>query len=462
MAEILLVNPTYTEKSGNVWKEISSVLPPLGLAYIAAYLESRGLKPAIIDSEAERLLLEDIAGRVRAESPSWIGITATTPMIADALRIAAECRKAAPGAKIVIGGVHASVMPDEVLSSPAVDYVVRDEGEETFYELVSGRPAESIKGLSYKSGGRGVHNAAREFIADINTLPFPAFHLLPMDRYYPARGSYKRLPAVSLIVSRGCPGKCTFCYPERLGRKLRVMSADNIIRLIGELQEKYGIREVCFYDDTFTLSKPVVREFCTKLIDRRADIAWSCFSRVDFMDKEILELMKKSGCHQVCYGVESGDDKILENIGKRIPLSRVSEVVALTKAAGIETRTAFMFGNPGETPETLRRSLDYCMKLDPDYAIFNITTPYPGTEMFKWAKRNGYLLTEDWSKYDVSTPVMKLPTVSPEQISEFYRHAYRKFYTRPSYMLKRLFKITSFREFMEKLSTFFGLLRMSR
>jgi radical SAM superfamily enzyme YgiQ (UPF0313 family) len=394
--KILLINPTYARKSGNVWKEISSCLPPLGLAYIAAYLESKGIHPEIIDAEAERLTLNGISARVRDAEPSWIGITAVTPMIGDALKIARECVKAAPGAKVVIGGVHASVRPDEVLAEGEVDFVVRDEGEETFFELVSGKPIESIKGLSYKSGGRTLHNPARDFIADINTLPFPAYHLLPMDKYYPARGSYRRLPAISLIVSRGCPGKCTFCYPERLGRKLRLLTADNIIKLIKSLQKKYGIREVCFYDDTFTMSKTVVNEFCSKLIDQKIDLTWSCFSRIDFMDEAVIALMKKSGCHQICYGIESGDEQILRNIGKQISTAKMAEIVRITKSAGIETRTAFMFGNPGETPQTLEKSLDFCIRLDPDYAIFNITTPYPGTEMFNWAKKNGYLITEDW------------------------------------------------------------------
>lgn len=459
--EILLINPTYMEKTGNVWKEIASCLPPLGLASVAAYLESKGHSVAILDAEASRLDLKTLAASAAELNPVFIGITATTPMIRSALDIADACKRAAPGARIILGGVHASVLPEEVLRADSVDYAVRGEGEITCLEIVEGRDPAAIKGLSYKSGGKIVHNPARELIEDINTLPFPAFHLLPMDKYYPAKGSYKRLPAISLIISRGCPGKCTFCYPDRLGKKIRMLSAAKTVEMINLLKRDYGIREVCFYDDTFTLSRTAVREMCGLMIDQKLGLTWSCFSRVDFMDEQTLALMKSSGCHQICYGIESGDEGILKALGKQFTLEKASSVVALTKKIGIEARTAFMFGSPGETRETLEKTLEYCIRLDPDYAIFNITTPYPGTQIFEWAKSKGILLTEDWEKFDVSTPVMRLPTLSPEDLVAFYKHAYKKFYTRPKYILKNCFRVTSFGDFVSKFTTFLKLVKMA-
>jgi radical SAM superfamily enzyme YgiQ (UPF0313 family) len=340
-----------------------------------------------------------------------------------------------------MGGVHPTIMPEEVLKNQVFDYAIRGEGEKSFLALIQGEDKRKIGGLSFKDGNNFVHNPEGEHIKDLDTLPFPAYHLLPVEKYRPALGSYKKLPAISFISTRGCPGKCTFCLGSYMGGRVRMHSIKYIIDEIKMLQKNYGIREIHFYDDTFTTYRKKIQEFCTSLIQEKMNLSWVCFARVDFVDEKTLKLMKQAGCHQIMFGIESGNGEILKNINKMTSLDKASEAVKLTKKAGIECRAAFMLGNPGETEETIKQTMDFAKYLDPDIALYNIATPYPGTEMFKWADKNGYLITKDWSKYDLSSPVMNLPTISSEKIIEFYQKAHKDFYNRPKYLLKRLLKI---------------------
>jgi anaerobic magnesium-protoporphyrin IX monomethyl ester cyclase len=440
--EVLLLNPSWLSKEGNIWKKISGEMPPLGLAYIASFLEKQSVKTRIIDVHAEEAGLDALL-ETAGVNPGFIGITATTMTFASALETAAACRKKFPSAKITLGGVHPTILPEDALKSEAVDFVIRGEGEKSFYDLVSGVSPEKVKGLSYKKDGKYVHNDEGPVVENMDELPPPAYHLLPVKKYRPTIGSYKRLPAISVMTTRGCPGKCTYCLGSYLGGRVRMHSIKYIISVIKALQKDYGIKEINFYDDTFTTYKMKVREFCRAIIDEKIDLTWVCFARTDFIDMETLLLMKKAGCHQVMYGIESGNEQILKNINKMTKLESVKGVIDMTKKAGIECRAAFMLGNPGETEETMKQTMAFAKYLDPDIALYNIATPYPGTEMYKWADANGYLMTKDWVKYDLSTAVMNLPTVSPQKIEEYYRKAHRDFYGRPKFLLKRLLRIRS-------------------
>jgi len=243
------------------------------------------------------------------------------------------------------------------------------------------------------------------------------------------------------------------------GRHTRFRSAANIADEIKLLIRDYGIREVSFYDDTFTANRENVLELCGTIRREGIDITWSCMSRIDRVDAGLLREMKSAGCHQIGYGIESADEGILRNIRKPIPLDRANQAVEWTRRAGINVRCMFMFGNPGETEETMEKTFKFALELDPDIAVFNITTPFPGTEMFDWAKENGYLLTRDWAKYDLSGCIMRLPTLEPEKIERFYRKAYRRFYMRPGYLIRRLFKIRNFTELQMNIRSFLSMAR---
>jgi len=459
--DILFINPPWYRRSGNIWKNVSACLPPFGLALLASLAREKGYSVSILDCNALQIGLDDIGKYFPDESPRFVGITATTVLIDSALEVAKIVKKRYSDTKVIIGGVHSTVRPEEVVSFKEVDYVIIGEGEHALLELLSNSSPEVIKGIGFKKDGRAIVNSSREIIPDLDVFPFPAYDLLPMDRYYPASGVYKRKPSFGMITSRGCPGRCTFCKGNFLGERIRFRSAKRIIEEIIFLQKEYGIRDITFYDDTFTKNRKNVRDFCDLILENNLDLTWCCFSRVDTVDFEILREMKKAGCHQIMYGVESADQEILNNLKKRITLQKVEETVAVTKRAGMEVRLAFMIGNPGETEETIKKTIKYAISLDPDMVTFNITTPYPGTEMFSWAEENDYLIHKDWTRYDLSKPVMNLPTVSSEKVLDYYKKAYRQFYLRPTYILKRLIKIRDVDDFKKSFRPFISLLKFS-
>lgn len=441
---VLLINPPWVVRNGkNLWRSVASVMPPLGLAWLAAVLERDGHRVQILDAHADRLFVDQVPGWVREHGPFELaGITATTPLIDNALEIARLLKAGWPQARIVLGGVHPTVLPEEVLSDPAVDLVVRGEGENTLREIAAEKRPEEIAGISYRRDGVVVHNAQRELIRDLDSLPFPAYHLLPMEKYRPAAGAAKRTPATSVLATRGCPGRCTFCY-RLFGPRLRCRSGRHVAEEVKLLQDRYGIKEICFYDDTFTAVRREVKAFCRAAEELKLDLTWSCFSRIDTFDEEVFRRMKHSGCHQVMFGVETCNRRILENINKRTDPEKVEGVIRAAQKIGIEVRAAFMLGNPGETEATMEENIRFAIRLNPDLAIFNVTTPFPGTEMFRWAEENDCLLTRNWRDYDLSTPVLNLPTVPAETVARFYRQAHRRFYLRPRMIWKRLKRMRS-------------------
>ena len=401
---------------------------------IASYLESYNADVKIIDMQAES---EDFSHFETFDQPDYVGITSTTVTANAAYHVVSTIRDLWKDVKIVMGGVHATIAPKEILSNKAINYVIRGEGERSLAKLISGAQPEEIKGLAEMRDDGYWQHPETDFIEDLDEMPMPAYHLLPMDKYRPPLGGAIRQPTSSIFSTRGCPGKCTFCN-SALEPKTRFRSPENVVKEIRYLIDQYGIREVSFYDDTFLAKRRRVQEICHLLIREKVDITWTCMSRINYADFETLQLMSKAGCHMVCYGVESADEQILRNIKKGIKLQDVKKVVEMTKKAGIRTRLSFMFGNPGETIETMQKSYQFAIDSDPDMVQFNITTPYPGTEMYKWADANGYLITKDWAKYDLYNIVMRLPTVSPDEIHNFYHFAYRRFFFRPSYIIKQL------------------------
>lgn len=441
--KILLINPPWIKQSGNIWRDIASVMPPLGLAWMAACLEQEGHTVRILDAHAERIPITGLLSSIpELNIYDFVGITATTALIKNALKISKIIKRQHKDINIILGGVHPTVLPEEVLSHESVDLVVRGEGERTICEILAGHSIERIDGVSYRYGGGIRHNPPRKLIENLDSLPFPAYHLLPMEKYYPAVGAYKQLPATSVLATRGCPGRCTFCY-RIFGKKLRTRSGKKIAEEVRFLQDNYGIREIAFYDDTFTIFKKEVYDFCQSIMEMDVRITWSCFSRADTVDEDLLVNMKKAGCHQIMYGIESACSEILNNVQKKCTLDKSVEAVRHAKKAGIDVRAAFMFGNPGETRETLEQTLAFAISLNAEYAVFNITTPYPGTEMYSWAEKKGYLLTRNWDEYDLSNPVMKLQTISPEELKAFYKTAHLRYYLRIKYFLLRLSKIKS-------------------
>lgn len=463
---VLLINPPWEKRADDnrARFKVISCLPSLGLGYVAASLEKAGVEVRILDLNVERIGLKDLPRRFASLEfqPQFIGITATATIAYAAIKIAAVCKEVFPEAMVVMGGVQPTVTPELFLAGKHVDYVVRGEGEETIVDLaVKGEPASSIRGLSYKIDGHVVHNPDRPPRSNLDDIPFPAYHLFPIRKYHPPESLFRRLPAINFITSRGCPFKCTYCATQTIWPgKFRMRSIENVIEELKVLTGRYGIREVSFSDDTLPAVRSRIIQLCEALLRNKIDITWSCSAIVKFVDKDTLRLMKRAGCHHICYGVESVDSQILKNINKNIKVEEAEQVIKATKKAGIACRASFMFGNPGETIESMNRTLEFALRTKPDFALFNITTPYPGTPMYNWAKGNGYLLSEDLSLYTASRCLVNLPTISPSAVEEFTSYAWKKFYSRPSYIIGRLFKIRSIHDVKAYSRAFFSLLKI--
>lgn len=441
MEPVLLINPPWITRDDNIWHGIKGAMPPLSLLSIGATLEQAGIQVSVLDAHVDRLSEAEVAREIARRKPAVVGITVMTSTSIVSHRMAQIVKSVDPHIQVVFGGVHVDAMPEETLRNRAVDYVVRGDGEYTMFELCQEKNIEEIQGLSFRKDGRVIHNPPRPILMDLGQLPRYAYHLVPMHKYYPAVGAYRRLPAINMLMTRGCPGKCIFCNSAET--TLRTRPAAKVVDEILYLRDRYGIREIQFYDDTFTVMKKNVLEFCRLMEEKKVGVTFSCFARTDCFNEEMARALKRAGCHQVMFGVESGSPRILKILRKDIDLERTKQAVQLAKKAGIEVRAAFIFGTPGETGETIEETLRYAIELDPDIAIFNITTPYPGTQLYAWAEENGVLLTKDWWDYELGNSIVDLPTLSREAIRAMYDKAFRAFYNRPTMYYRRLKSIRS-------------------
>lgn len=451
--DALLINPPWVSKDSNIWHGIKAAMPPLGLLSIAAYAEREGFNVRVIDLHVERWTIDTFRDKLRQYRPRVVGIGMMTATAIAANRVARVVKDVHPDCTVVVGGVHAEAMPSECLKNSSIDVVVRGDGEITFSRILTGERWDALRGLSFRRGNRAVHKPPADVIENLDSLPTPAYHLVPMKRYYPAIGAYRRLPAINMLMTRGCPGKCTFCNSAET--TLRARSADLVVEEIAHLKERYGIREIQFYDDTFTVLKQNCLRFCQLMKERKLGVSWTAFVRTDCFNEQLAQALIDGGCHQVMFGVESGDDEILRNIRKPIDRKKTGEAVRLAQRVGLEVRATFMLGNPGETTASMRRTIDYALKLEPDLALFNVTTPYPGTQMFDWAKREGYLNTEDWGEYELSRTIMSLPTVTEQEIRDYYAQAHREFYNRPVTFWRRAKRIRSLSHILDNVHAFF-------
>jgi anaerobic magnesium-protoporphyrin IX monomethyl ester cyclase len=456
----LFINPRRSIERKNIWSVVNSITPPLGLAALSSVLEEHGFVSDIIDAEALDLSVSEILDRID-QTIDIVGLTATTPEIDSVIVLARTIRERFPRITILFGGVHATIFHEALVADGIGDMVVRGEGEAAILAIAQQQLRETIPNLTWRaSDGHVVVNPQGSAYVDLNTVPFPAYHKLPMNRYHSALGAAKRSPSIGIITSRGCPGTCTFCYSGMFGSRIRFMSAERVLELILLLKQRYGIREVSFYDDTFTASRKRIEALCGLLIVQKVNISWSCFARVDTVDLDLLTLMKKAGCHQVGFGFESADEGILKTINKRFNTSRVLQAVSWMKTAGMDIRGAFMIGNIGETEDSIKRTIAYSNNLGIQYAIYNITTPFPGTELYRDAQERSLVKHTQWSLYDLSHAILELPTVSSEMVQQYYHKAYRAFYLRPVYILRRVLSIRTKDDFMTYWSAFTGILSM--
>ncbi|MCE5212949.1 MAG: B12-binding domain-containing radical SAM protein [Deltaproteobacteria bacterium] len=456
----VFINPPREIKGNNIWSIINSVNPPLGLALLAAIWDKHGHTSQIIDASALRLSIPEIIAGINP-SADYVGITATTPEIGCATAIARKVREKFPHVEIIMGGTHPTIFHEELVRNKICDLVVRNEGEIPIARLAVNAPHEAIPNLTWRdSSDKVIINPDSQKFVNLDDLPFPAYEKLPMPLYHSALGAARKEPSIGMVTSRGCPGKCTFCFSEMFGSQIRLMSPDRIIQHIEHLQNNFGIREISFYDDTFTAGRENVAQLCRLMIEKNIRLSWSCFARVDTVAPDLLLLMKKAGCHQIMYGFETTDEKILKHINKRTNPNQFQNAIAWTRAAKINVRGAFMLGNPGETKASMEKTIAFAKKSEIQLAVFNITTPYPGTALFKEFSQNDSLLHQNWDLYNLAQPVLKLNTVSAESVRQYYYKSYRDFYLRPSFILRRILAIRTFPEVLMYARAVFNIMTL--
>lgn len=441
--------------------------PPLGLALIAAILEKNGHAVKILDMNTPGLKQADIPAMV--EDADVVGLTAMTPTIGAALNIAKKIKETNPEIKIIIGGPHVTLMPEETLkSAPYLDAVARGEADETVIGLMraleANQPLDNISGISFIKDGKVMHTPAQPMVTDMDALPFPAYHLLDLNQYqpHPPHGMYR--PFAAMVSSRGCPYRCAYCSKPVFGNKFRAQSAERVVNEIAYLQEKFGIREIAFYDDSFTIDRKRIHEMCDRILEKRLKIAWTCETRVNLVDKELLKHMKQAGCYAIAYGIETAAPEIMKVIQKDITPEQVEEAMQAHKEVGLQVVGYFMIGSPGETPETIQQTIDYAKKLKVDFAQFSITTPFPATELYEIYMR-GRTEAPKWEDFvyasvsNPTTPVFESDKLTREDLAKWVSKAYRDFYLRPGYIWQRLKRCTSRAEIKTNVKGFKMLLQ---
>jgi len=438
--------------------KVQGVLPPLGIAYIAAFLEQNGVNVSIIDVQGLNMTSAEFAKAIEDKKPDIVAITCMTPTFHGALEAAKMCKKA--GATVVLGGSHISVYPKESLQPDFVDFGIVGEGEYTLAELVDALENESdystIKGLAYKKDGNVIINQAR-IVKDIDTLPFPAYHLLPMKKYSSVIGLH---PVSTMISSRGCPYRCGFCFKQPSDKVFRTRNPYSVVDEMEMLVTKHGVKEIMFYDDTITVKRSHIEGICNEILKRDLKVKWESPTRIDLVDKELLTLMKKAGCIRLRYGVESGDPRILELMNKKITIDRVQEVFALTKKVGLESFAYFIIGYATETPHTMQGTIDLAKKINPDFVMFTIATPYPQTPLHTLSVTNGLIDPDYWRKFTLGEDVGRMPYLIPDA-EEWIKKAYRSFYLRPSFIFKKAKKLRSWSTFKKYCAGAWGLVRFN-
>ena len=430
--KVLMINPPYNSSK---YKFIGLVAPTLGIAYIAAMLEKNGITVKILDAPALEIGHEAVKNEIQKYSPDIVAVTSVTPTIESALKTAKISKEACPNAVTVLGGYHPTFTYQEVLKNNFVDVVVCGEGELTMVELVdaleNGKNLREVRGIATKD----FKTLPRGIIEDLDSIPFPARHLLPMDEY---KILNMKLTTGTIVSGRGCPYKCSFCASSAMhGQKLRLRSAENVVDEMEHLVSDHNIEMVAFMDDTFTLNKKRVYEICEALKDRGLDNYWGCTARVDTISEDLLKTMKDAGCITMFLGVESADQQFLNLVNKNTNINRIKKTFQLTKDYGMRTIASVVLGMPGDTKRSITTTIKFVKTLDPSYAVFSLATPYPGTDFYLNAVSENLIKINDWSKYTLLSPVLETVDCSLDELKKLQKKAFKEFYLRPSYIARR-------------------------
>ncbi len=415
-------------------------IPPIGLAYVAAVLEKADFQVEMLDNYLLKKPIDDIKQKVRRLGPEIVGITCSSATYRRCVETAKAVKEALPSCRVVVGGWHPSHMPESMLQHPEIDYVVLGEGERAIVELATkitkdedGSSIATIPGIAYRHEGKMI-KTARRFISDLDQIPYPARHLLPMHLYDRTIEYLSVKPVDIMSVLRGCPYNCAYCEIKNIwGQTCRSFSPPRVAEEIDHLVNKYGSKGIYFVGDNFTIHKKRTIEIC-KLIKRyNLDIEWVCDTRVDLISRELLKEMKDAGCKTIWFGVESGSPRILKKINKGFTLQQVIHAFKLCEQEGIQTVCSFLLGIPGETTNDMKATFKFARKLDPDWCRFNIFIAYPMNSLYEEIMQKGlYDRVEDFVVY------VKTEDFNYESLLEVQRRFHMNFNRSPKRILRKI------------------------
>jgi anaerobic magnesium-protoporphyrin IX monomethyl ester cyclase len=432
--KVALVFPRFRYPSGD---------PPLGILYLASYLRERtGIEPYIIDPTFERKPLDFISRELDSTKPDVVGISAMVTMARDAALVAQAAKRILPESRIIMGGPHATVLPERVLNEKAVNAVCAGEGEESFAEMIQKGTYEGVPGFLYQEDGEIIRNPSRDPIPDLDMIPFPAFDLVRMERYFQ---NWFQLDTVapglrgtSVLATRGCPFRCAYCQPtlDRIfGKGLRKRSPGNVCEELSWLKQEFHINAFIFADDTFIADRGWVEEFCREMAARRLDLLWGCNVRAELVDKDLLGAMKESGLRKVYLGIEAYSDRIRNEVfQKNISKQEIEAAVSASKNLELGIQGYFMLGAPGETEEEILQTTKWSRVLDIDDAVFNLTTPLPGTFLYQRYESEVACEPEDMDYYR-RYAFREGAGMKASQLNRIRLSAYLRFYMRPRKIL---------------------------
>jgi anaerobic magnesium-protoporphyrin IX monomethyl ester cyclase len=444
-SKLILVNPPILKGSFR-----HQLYLPMGLAYLASFLEEKGHEVKVIDCQALDIDHEKLKSEIGSFEPNIVGVTSIAPLTRSAFLAAKAAKEALPDVTVILGGPHATFMDEQIIAEEAaVDFVVRGEGELTLLEIAQNlhdsNKVNSIKGITFRRNKKVIRTPNRPFIQDLDKLPKPAYDHFELDRY---RLFGKKL--LPVITSRGCPFQCAFCVATRMfGKAYRMRSAENVLNEIEWLKNVHGAEAFTFYDDTLTFDKNRLLKICNGMKNRKIGLPWDCQTRVDQVSKEILAQMKAAGCQQVFFGVESGCQKILDAVNKKTSIEQNEKAIRMAKQAGLFVTISLMIGYPGETRDTLKQTLDFVQRSKPDDVYLCVATPYPGTELRSLVEKRGWKMSSNLDLYDTMTPVFENPELPSEEITKFRREFYNSFYS-PTYVFRQLLKKNAYSRMMAR------------
>lgn len=482
--KVLLLNPPNT-LAGVLGRAKSFVasFEPLGLLYIASVLEQEKVEVEVVDAYISALTLKDLEKIIIQKAPDLIGISCLTSNAAIIYLWAKRLKQSFPSIRIVLGNLHASIFAEAFLQNKICDFVVHDEGEYTMRDLVrelsSSKDFTKIEGLSWWGGSKIIHNKRREPIENLDEIPIPARHLVPMNRYsVPTVSNYLYVPRKrnrfrSMFTSRGCIYQCAFCVVHQQ-RRYRYWSTKRVIAEIEELIGQYQAEYIFIHDSLFTVSRTRVIEICNEIIKRKLRINWGCEGHINHVDPMLLKKMKEAGCYDIAFGIESGAQELLDNVHKKTNIDRIREAVKMAKSTGLKVSGLFMLGLPGERKELSLRTIRFALELPLDFAQFNITVPYPGSELYNNLVKNAKIDTglrpggkvdlSIWGRYSAHPSFSHKPPIyvpegmNAKELEYLQKFALRSFFLRPRHIIfeMRRMRQGNMRDLLQGFKIIFG------